>query len=119
MQQPKAFPQVQYTDRQNGRLKNSQQNVYLCVTEGNAGYRLGTKTLQADNLADPERKFLLLTHYRRFSDPRSEFPRLLWKPKFDYSVHKSQPRRDPILGQMSSDPRLSSLRSSLILSRAS
>jgi hypothetical protein len=63
MEQHKSFPQLVFTDRQDARLKNSQQNVYLCVTQGDKGYRLVTKTLQADNLADPERKFVFVRHF--------------------------------------------------------
>jgi hypothetical protein len=54
----RVFPQLMFTDRQDVRLKNLQQSVYLCVTQGDKGYRLATKTLQAENLADLERKFV-------------------------------------------------------------
>ncbi|XP_069677013.1 uncharacterized protein [Periplaneta americana] len=64
----KTFPQVAFTDRQEARLKNVQRDVYLCVTGGDAGYQVSTKTLQADNLADPELLFSL--YY--FTDAEAE-----------------------------------------------
>jgi hypothetical protein len=60
----KTFPQLVFTDRQDVRIKNSQQNVYLCVTQGDKGYQLATKTLQANNLADPERKLVLIPYFK-------------------------------------------------------
>ncbi|KDR14017.1 hypothetical protein L798_11676 [Zootermopsis nevadensis] len=55
----KSFPELVFTDRHEARLKNAGQNVYLCVTQGDEGHRLTTKTLQADSLSDPELVFSL------------------------------------------------------------
>ncbi|KAJ9573534.1 hypothetical protein L9F63_009098 [Diploptera punctata] len=54
------FPSVKNPERITARLKNLEQQVYVCVTTDDVGKnKLGTKTRNLDLLSDPELEFTL------------------------------------------------------------